>query len=439
MRRGQHVGIPALVVGIVATLACGSTLPVPDDDEAGAQMESAASAGAGTGFEFDPMWPKPLPENWTLGNVVGVAVDSNDHIWVVHRPGSLTPQEAGADATPPLAECCRPAPPVIEFNQDGDVVQAWGGPGDGYEWPESEHGIFLDHMDNVWLGGSGGSDSQVLKFTKSGDFLLQIGAQGQGQGSNDTANFGMPAELDVDPETNEVYIADGYGNRRVAVFDADTGEYKRHWGAYGNVPTDDAYTYDPDALPSQQFGRPVHCATLASDGLLYVCDRVNDRIQVFEKDGTFVNEVFIAQRTLGFGSAFDVDFSPDADQQFLYSIDGMNQKIWVLARDDLSIVDSLQHRRDEPEDLGAGAGRPVDRRLLRLRWTPGGRFHGGPQPRGRFARQHLRRRDARREAGPAVRPPVRLKVLKGMTKASLTMAGSPKSTRSRGPAARCGR
>ena len=259
----------------------------------------------------------------------------------MHRPGSLNQQESGADADPPLAECCRPAPPVIEFNQAGDVVQAWGGPAHGYEWPQSEHGIFIDHLDNVWLGGSGGNDSQILKFTRHGRFLLQIGAQGEGQGSNDLANFGQPAEIDVDPETNEVYIADGYGNRRVAVFDADTGEYRRHWGAYGNVPTDDAYTYDPDAPLSQQFGRPVHCATLSADGLVYVCDRVNDRIQVFQRDGTFLDEVLIAPRTLDFGSAFDVDFSPDPEQRYLYNIDGMNQKVWIISREDLSIVDSF--------------------------------------------------------------------------------------------------
>ena len=201
--------------------------------------------------------PRPLPDNWTLGNVVGVAVDSRDHIWIVHRPGSLTPQERGADADPPLAECCRPAPPVIEFNQEGDVVQAWGGPGAGYEWPQSEHGIFIDHLDNVWLGGSGDADSQVLKFTRNGRFLLQIGAQGQGQGSNDTANFGKPAELHVDPEANEVYIADGYGNRRVAVFDANTGEYRRHWGAYGKTcrPTTPTPTIRTRRCRSSSAGR----------------------------------------------------------------------------------------------------------------------------------------------------------------------------------------
>ncbi len=329
----------AACLWLAAAAACGGgSTGAP---EAVTTPATAGDPGDATAFQFDATWPKPLPDNWTLGNVVGVAVDARDDIWIIHRPGSLTAEEAGADASPPLAECCRPAPPVIEFNQDGDVLQAWGGPGEGYEWPQAEHGIFIDHLDNVWIGGSGGTDAQILKFTQAGDFLLQIGRQGQGQGSNDLENFGQPAEIDVDPETNEVFIADGYGNRRVAVFDGGTGEYKRHWGAYGNQPTDDPYTYDPDAPLSQQFGRPVHCATLSNDGFVYVCDRVNDRIQVFERDGTFLNEVVIAGRTRGFGSAFDVDFSRDAEQRYLYNIDGMNQKVWLLNRADLEIVGSF--------------------------------------------------------------------------------------------------
>ena len=336
----RRLAYALLLCALGAALAVVAAAP-GGASSTGVTAQSGDSMLGGAGFAFDPYWPKPLPDNWTLGNVVGVAVDSRDHIWIVHRPGSLNQQESGADADPPLAECCRPAPPVIEFTQEGDVVQAWGGPSHDYEWPQSEHGIFIDHLDNVWLGGSGGNDSQILKFTRHGRFLLQIGAQGEGQGSNDLANFGQPAEVDVDPETNEVYIADGYGNRRVAVFDADTGEYRRHWGAYGNVPTDDAYAYDPDAPLSQQFGRPVHCATLSADGLVYVCDRVNDRIQVFQRDGTFLDEVLIAPRTLDFGSAFDVDFSPDPEQRYLYNIDGMNQKVWIISREDLSIVDSF--------------------------------------------------------------------------------------------------
>ena len=334
--------LPIAWTGLAAlslvTLACAAP-PQPATDTAAAPVAtSPGDPGDATAFRFDATWPKPLPDNWTLGNVVGVAVDARDDIWVIHRPGSLTAEEAGAAADPPLAECCRAAPPVIEFNQDGDVVQAWGGPGEGYEWPEAEHGIFVDHLDNVWIGGSGGNDAQILKFTQAGDFLLQIGRQGQGQGSNDLESFGQPAEIDVDPETNEVFIADGYGNRRVAVFDGGTGEYKRHWGAYGNTPTDDAYTYDPDAPPSQQFGRPVHCATIARDGLVYVCDRVNDRIQVFQKDGTYVSEHFYAPDTLSQGSTWDIDFSHDPEQKWIYLADGQNMKVYIIERETMEVV-----------------------------------------------------------------------------------------------------
>lgn len=339
--RCPRVARAVLAVLPLIALSCAAPPPPGADTDASPPSAAPGDPGDVTAFQFDAAWPKPLPDNWTLGNVVGVAVDARDDIWVIHRPGSLTVEEAGADADPPLAECCRAAPPVIEFNQAGDVVQAWGGPGEGYEWPEAEHGIFVDHLDNVWIGGSGGNDAQILKFTQAGDFLLQIGRQGQGTGSNDLENFGRPAEIDVDPETNDVFIADGYGNRRVAVFDGRTGEYKRHWGAYGNVPTDDAYTYDPDAPLSQQFGRPVHCATIAHDGLVYVCDRVNDRIQVFQRDGTYLDEVVISGRTRGFGSAFDVDFSQDAEQQYLYNLDGMNQRVWLLNRATLEILGSF--------------------------------------------------------------------------------------------------
>ena len=197
MTRRCRLGAGALLIGLAAAAAaCGPGLEAAPGALPGGESTAAGAQGAGdaASFQFDPTWPKPLPDNWTLGNVVGVAVDARDHVWIVHRPGSLTPQEAGADADPPLAECCRPAPPVIEFNQEGDVVQAWGGPGEGYEWPDSEHGIFIDHLDNVWLGGSGGEDAHILKFTRGGEFLLQIGAHGEGRGSNDTANFGQPAE-----------------------------------------------------------------------------------------------------------------------------------------------------------------------------------------------------------------------------------------------------
>src|SRR6185503_10011035 len=183
-------------------------------------------------LQVDAFWPKPLPNNWLLGQVAGVAVDKRDHIWIVQRPRSLSERELGAAQNPPLGNCCVAAPPVLVFDQSGNLVRAWGGPGAGYEWPASEHGVYVDASDNVWLAGNGDKDSQILKFTLDGKFLLQIGHSGQSRGSNDTQNLGSPADLFVDAPAREVYVADGYRNRRVVVFDSETGAYKRHWGAY---------------------------------------------------------------------------------------------------------------------------------------------------------------------------------------------------------------
>ena len=197
-------------------------------------------------FEVDPFWPKPLPNNWILGQVSGIATDRFDRIWVVHRPTSLTARERAAEQNPPEAKCCVAAPPVLVFDQSGNLLRAWGGPGTGFEWPESEHGIFIDGEDFVWLAGNGKKDGQLLKFTMDGKFVLQIGKSGQGNDSNATDRLGSPADVAVDVAAKEVFAADGYANRRVVVFDAQTGAYKRHWGAYGNKPSD-AKTppYDP--------------------------------------------------------------------------------------------------------------------------------------------------------------------------------------------------
>ena len=303
-------------------------------------------------FEVDPSWPKPLPNQWLFGAVAGIAVDSKDHVWVVHRPSTLQPNETRS--------IWRAAPPVLEFDTDGTLVQSWGGPGSGYEWPDLEHGIYVDD-DVVWLGGGGEKDSQLLKFTRSGKFLVQIGRKGQGKGSNDTQNLGGTANLTIDRGANELYVADGYVNHRVIIFDAFTGAYKRHWGAYGKKPDDDYFTqageklpspfsgavqnenkpsqYDP-AVASPQF-RIVHSVRIARDGLVYVCDRTNDRVQVFRKDGTFVKEGFVARNTLGSGSVWDIAFSTDAAQKFLIINDGTNQQIWVLLRDTLQVVSAF--------------------------------------------------------------------------------------------------
>ena len=301
-------------------------------------------------FEVDPFWPKPLPNNWLMGQTVGVSVDSRDHVWIVHRPGSLdTEIEASAGINTPEGECCSPAPPVLEFDPEGNLVGSWGGPGEGYDWPESDHGITVDHLDNIWIGGNGENDAHLLKFTRSGEFLLQVGSPGQNNGSNDPDNYGRVAEISVDAEENEAYVADGYLNKRVAVIDMNTGELKRYWGAYGNRPDDtDLGNYDPEAPPAQQFRNPVHCAQPSNDGLIYVCDRVNNRIQIFEKDGSFVDELIVAPLTLGAGSVWDIAFSPDDAQTYIYLADGLNEKIYIIERESLEVLTAFGEGGRQP-------------------------------------------------------------------------------------------
>ena len=291
-------------------------------------------------FEVDPFWPKPLPNGWMLGNAIGVGVDANDHVWIVHRADTVTQLEAAAEDN--SASCCRRAPPVLEFDPAGNLVGHWGGPGEGYEWPQSNHGIFVDHKNNVWIGGNDAKDAHIVKFTKQGKFLMQFGHQGKSGGSNDTTTFGRVAKIYVDPKTNEAYIADGYGNKRVVVIDGDTGKFKRYWGAYGNKPDDtNLGPYKPGEPPAKQFRTPVHCADLSNDGLVYVCDRPNDRLQVFKADGTFVKEVIVAPKTLGDGSTWDVAFSRDPQQKYMYLADGKNEKIYVMDRQSLEILTSF--------------------------------------------------------------------------------------------------
>jgi len=297
-------------------------------------------------FEPDPLWSQALPNRWVTGQVGGLAVDSHDNVWVFHRPGTIPDGEKGAALNPPQSECCIPAPPVLEFDTHGRFLQAWGGPGKGYEWPQSEHGIFVDHKDNVWLSGSAQMDNQILKFTRDGKFLMQIGHAGKNRGSNDTENLGGPAGLFVYPKTNELFVADGYFNRRVIVFDAETGAYKRHWGGYGKRPDDDLkFPPRPQLIqgpPPAGFNNPVHAVLVTNDDLVYVADRSNNRFQVFRLDGTFVKEVFVARNTLqneGTVHAFAV--SPDKEQKFLYVVDGSNKAIRVLDRRTLETLYSV--------------------------------------------------------------------------------------------------
>src|SRR2546422_9285167 len=379
MKRNVYVAVA--FVALLAALGVGSAVL-----EKRAAVE-AASVQAPR-FEVDPFWPKPLPNKWILGQTIGVSVDAQDNVWIIHRAGSLEPNEVHATTNPPIAQCCAPAPPILEFDAAGNLLRHWGGPGEGYEWPEANHGITVDYKGNVWIGGNGRgtppgargrggargqppaagqniqpdesqaalggyfNDNMVLKFTQDGKFLMQIGRAGQSKGSNDVENLRLPAKTFVDQEANEVYVADGYGNHRVAVYDADTGKYKRHWGAYGKKPDDaNLGRYDPDAPPPQQFRNPVHCADLSHDRLLYVCDRANDRVQVFKPDGTFVKEAFVNKRTLGSGSAWDIAFSKDREQKYLYLTDGENGKVHVLLRETLEVLTSFGQGGRQPGEF----------------------------------------------------------------------------------------
>ena len=397
--------------------------------------QTTAAAAEMPSFKLDVSWPKPLPNNWILGQVAGIAVDADDNIWIVQRARSLSALEAFAtdaldDAGNPIVDpdgkpvnelghprpagavsrCCAPAPAVMKFDSAGNLLQAWGGPADpGFlgphepgkpggdpnppercQWPGEEHGLFIDHNGFVYIAGNGaqgdgklggkpalwaathGPDSQVLKFSQDGTFLLQIGEAGQasavsndtGSSANGTPRLWRPADMEVDPETNELYIADGYGNHRLVVVDAATGEYKRHWGAYGQNPVDDEaaeasgpYAKDRDAgAKPSNFRNPVHCVRLAKDGLVYVCDRPNDRVQVFDKNEVgrpcnnpgrevgkcgFVGERFIRADTLGPGTVFDADLSVDPAQSCLFNVDGSNGLIDTLDRLKLEILASF--------------------------------------------------------------------------------------------------
>jgi len=345
MRHKASVPLALLIAGGVALAASRSVASL----DAQARGQNAPPA-----FDVDRMWPKPLPNHWILGSITGLSVDSQDHVWIVHRGlESLTARtEAGTGTTPPTAEdCCAPAPPVLEFDAAGTLVGSWGGPGQGFDWPVSPGGIEVDAKGNVWItaagvpdvpatvpnpagaagGGRGGggrgaatppkpADAHVLKFTRDGKFVLQIGKAGEAGPKDSTTGLDKPADIAVDATAGEVYVADGGTHQRIAVFDAASGAFKRQWTGHGS-----------------EFGR-ISCVALSKDGLVYVCDRKNDRIQVFKKDGTFVREAFVAKATMLAGSVWDVTFSNDAPQRFAFVADGQNDKIWVLDRYTLDTV-----------------------------------------------------------------------------------------------------
>ena len=320
--------LPALLV------ACGT---VPDAADAG-DAPAVSTGGGVPAFQVDPSWPREMPNDWIIGAVTSVFVDAQDHVWVTHLQETLTPEETAAVQDPPIGTCCVPAPTVIEFDTQGEVVQAWGDPSQDISvFPRNPHGIFVDHNDYVWIGTY--RHHRVMKFTRSGEHVMTIGEYDQNAGSNDPNSLGGPAGIWVDPETNEVYIADGYRNRRVVVYEGETGNYLRHWGAYGETPDDD-YDYgdrDPAGPPARQFSN-VHGLAGSRDGMIYVADRRGNRIQVFRRSGEFVAEKMIAPLTRASGSAFVIAVSPDPDQTWLHLADGTNHKVWTLRREDLEVV-----------------------------------------------------------------------------------------------------
>lgn len=315
---------------------------------------AAMAMGQGTApaYEVDAAWPRDLPNDWILGQVSGIAVGPDDSVWIVHRPRSISESEAGAVQDPPLGECCVPAPSVLQFDAEGNVLRAWGGPAwnrarqdwdlPAGDWPGNEHGIFVDDEGFVWLGGNGPEDDFVTKYDAGGRHLLTIGGGEGPGGSNDPARLGRPADIHVDTGEREVFVADGYGNRRIIVFDSETGAYKRHWGAYGERPEDAALpAYEPGMEPAGQFLGPVHAVVGGPDGNLYVADRTSNRVQVFRPDGGFVREAVLAPATLGSGAVWDLAFSPYDEGRWLFVADGQNMKVWILERQGLTPAGSF--------------------------------------------------------------------------------------------------
>ena len=302
-------------------------------------------------FQVDPAWPV-VPNNWVLGEVTSIAVDSHDHIWVLHVPQSI-----------PEAQRANAAPPVLEFDQAGKLLASWGGPGEGKVWPGREHGIFVDDRDFVWIGGRAGwprattpgvSDDMILKFTTAGKFVMQIGHSGQSKGNLDTENVHQATDVFVDTRAKEVYAADGYGNKRVIVFDSETGRFKRMWGAFGNPPpatfAPNAPTPQPQTTPDgpPEFGLP-HAIKVSKDGVVYVADRINNRIQLFTTTGKFLKQVRVTNN----GSTVvpvpaGFSFSPDKKQQFLYVVDSGPMRVVVFDRAAMTQIGVIGVRGKEP-------------------------------------------------------------------------------------------
>jgi DNA-binding beta-propeller fold protein YncE len=330
-------------VPLVAAVATAAVCLVAAD--ARAQSQQARSIPI---FAVEGSWPK-VPPQWKLGDASSVAVDAQDNVYVLHRPRTLKPEDSA-----------KVAPPVIVFDAAGNFLKSWGGPGNGFEWPEREHGIHIDHKGFVWIGGnncptSGAqglkpvADDALLKFSLDGKFVLQIGKSNQSKGDADTTNVHRAADAWVLPRTNELFVADGYGNHRVIVFDADTGAFKRTWGAFGKPPggDDSCAIVGPKSFPEGE-GLPhfnvAHAIRVANDGMVYLADRENRRVQMFTSDGKFVKQLIRTSTPF----ARDLALSPDPEQQFLYV--GGGKAIVVVDRKTLDIVGEIE----VPGQIGPG-------------------------------------------------------------------------------------
>ena len=290
-------------------------------------------------FEVDGAWPT-VPAGLKLGAPSSMAIDAQDNVWVLHRPLTL-----------PADQAAMAAAPVVVFDTAGNFIKAWGGPGAGYEWPQREHGLHIDHEGFVWLGGNNCptnglprvepvNDDQLLKFTQDGTFVMQIGRSDQSQGNADTMNLHRAADQQVHPPTNELFVADGYGNRRVAVFDAETGRFKRMWGAFGDTPVDDdqCQVVRPASFsdPGPSNFNVLHAIRVSHDGMVYAADREHRRVQVFTLDGMFVGQVVTTDAPF----ARNLALSADPEQQFLYV--GGDDGIVVVDRATLEILGTLR-------------------------------------------------------------------------------------------------
>ena len=310
-------------------------------------LAGAAACADAPQYRYDPTWPKlPLPNGWTFEGITGMYVDSDDVIWVLQRPRDFDADasENYAARTPPTARCCKKPPAVLAFDAAGNLLHAWGDPETVPGWPGSEHTIIVDRSGHVWIGGATPGDT-LLKFTKDGTLVGDFGHRGpvvppreqsQDNQQTDLLLRGVAA-AELDEDAGEIYIADGYLNRRVMVYDFTTGAFKRGWGAYGKplaeISNEPSPPYDPSAPPRRDFQGSVHAVRISQDGLVYVSDRQGNRIQVFTKQGEFVKEFFVAPWTLDRGAAGSITFSLPPAQEHLFVTDIMNNVVWILDRE----------------------------------------------------------------------------------------------------------